>query len=488
MTFLTEKSNLIFFLQERNMEKIKKIAYTGSLAINIRNLKEAVGTFESKNNIPMTTNELSNLLQMLESFVMSSKIYYDGTLPPKDLEQINLLLENLNRLDEFKALKISIAPISFHSKTQTLKIFENSILQAFELIKKIPEETETNSINGDINRFINYFEKNSYTYSDRYNDALKIVSDVLEGKETFRGSKCVAGILIAKDDDVYVYDFVKQLFANAHSDAQKRNLVAKLIDRFRINYISEQASTKSAAYLANPAIEHLRSQQTFLFWRYTMSKVGKNLIAQNNLYNLSETSKQLFETFPVGLSILMNTPGRNPEALFETANLMKDKIFNKIMTSETPKERVIHTFDDEEFQTVQETLFAEKFNKYSSMSKLKRLTLKGSRYILLKGVGSIISNGLDIFSNISEELPLIDLFDNIQIPESVSSFANDYFSDIIGSLTSSQINMIAALNQDKYHDYISKNKRFLLNALDDIENATAISHKVEKMFNRTLIH
>ena len=93
------------------MHKIKKTAYTGSLAINIRNLNQAMGTFSSNNINPVSINELSNLLQLLESFVMSSNIYYDGTLPPNDLENTNLLLSKLNQSSDFKSLSVDIKPI-----------------------------------------------------------------------------------------------------------------------------------------------------------------------------------------------------------------------------------------------------------------------------------------------------------------------------------------------------------------------------------------
>ena len=468
------------------MHKIKKTAYTGSLAINIRNLNQAMGTFSSNNINPVSINELSNLLQLLESFVMSSNIYYDGTLPPNDLENTNLLLSKLNQSSDFKSLSVDIKPILFESDIKILKVCEESIIQAFELIKIIPNEKDVNSIDGEIENFTSYFIKDEYKYSDRYNDALQIVSDISEGKETFRGSKCLAGILVSKVDNIYVYDFVKKLFNTSMTDAAKRNLIAKLIDRFRINFISEQASYKQAAYLANPAIEGLRSQQTSLFWQYTMRRIGKNILNENSVQNLSETSQQLFETFPIGLSVLMNTPGRNPEALFDTANTMKDKVFNKIMTSETPKERIIHSFSNDEFYNIQDSLFLEKFNKYNSMSKLKRLTLKGTRLILLKGIGSLVSGGFDVLTQLAEELPIIELFDEIPFVDNLSSILGNESAGMIGNFTSYQIDMVAKLNQDKYHDYISKNKKNLLRALDDIENATAISNKVERLFKRPL--
>ena len=200
------------------------------------------------------------------------------------------------------------------------------------------------------------------------------------------------------------------------------------------------------------------------------------------------TSKRLQREVTYGLSVLMNTRGSNPEALFETANLMKDKVFNKIMTSETPKKRIIHTFSDSEFYDIQDELFLEKFNKYNSISKLKRLTLKGTRLILLKGLGLHIADGLELLGELSKELPVIELFDKVPLSDKLSSLAGDELSTIIGSLTSFQIDMVAKLNQDKYHDYISKNKNFLLGALEDIENATAISNKVERLFGRAFVN
>ena len=469
------------------MHSIKKTAYTGSLAINVRNLSEAMSTFSLTSREPMSITELSNLLQLLESFVMSSNIYYDGTLPPQDLINTNTILDTLKKSDDFQSLKVQISPISFTTNSKILTVCKDSIEQAFSLIKEIKNETHVDKFSSDIEKFVSYFKRDDYRYEDRYSDALSIVEDVMSAKETFRGSKCLAGILIGQVDEEYVYEYVKELFKNSRNDDSTRDLIAKLIDRFRVNYISEQASLKQAAYLANPAIENLRSQQTFLFWQYTMKKVSKSLIDKQNIQNISESSRQIFETFPVGLSVLMNTPGRRPEALFETANLMKDSIFNKIMTAETPNERNIHSFSDEQFMDIQESIFIDRFNKYDSMSKFKRLAFKGTRSVLLKGVGSLLSSGFDLFSMLSNELPIIEMFDKLQVPESVSSIGESYFSDILGELNAYQIGIIAKINQDKYHDYMSKNKRNLENALDDIENAQAISNKVEKLFGRSLV-
>jgi len=470
------------------MSTIVKTAYTGALAINVRNLNEAIYTIHKKTLQPITVQELSNLLQFLESLVMSSNIYYDGTLPPSDLHNVTSLIDNLNLLDDFKSLKVNIKAINFKKKQKVLNLCKSSIEQAFYLIKEIPNEDEKSYINDDISSFESYFQKDGYTFDDRQNDANILIEKILSGEETFRGSKCIVGILLAKVENMDVYSYIKELFDFAQTDKEKRNLIAKLIDRFRVNYISEQATLKKAAYLANPAIENLRSQQTFLFWKYTMQKVSKELIHENSITNISQNSKQLFETFPVGLSILMNTPGKQPEALFETANLMKDNIFNAIMTSETPKERYIHSFSDAEFLDIQEKLFSERYSSYSSMSKLKRLAFRGSRSILLKGINSIFMNGFELLAEIGQETPLIDFLDNFECLETLSDFGSSYFGDVMNSLSEYQIELIAKINKDKYHDYISKNKRNLMMTLDDLETATAISYKVEKLFNRKLIY
>lgn len=353
--------------------KSTNIQYTGPLTLNARSIQQAYYTLFNRdsdwNNLTgreMTISELSNLLSFIEACVMTDRIYFDGTIPPDDVEKTINYIGQLKREIGANKLttknKINISSIKSKNERDLLCVCKESVEQASELIRNLnPKEILRNNIDepvkGEISNFIKAINKNYKNFNSRKQESLNILSNIILRKMTFRGSKCVAGILVSECEDYDLLDIVKEKFKLCSNEKQQRYLIAALINRFRTNFINAQASKKKAAYLANPDIESLRNQQVVLLWKYLFRKLKESY--QNKMSDdLNKLFRGEYKSFPIGFIVLMRTRSRNPFDLFETAFKIKEPIFNKIVTKKTPQKRFFHDFDKNEFQDLEEELLS----------------------------------------------------------------------------------------------------------------------------------
>ncbi|MDD5051204.1 MAG: hypothetical protein PHO27_00550 [Sulfuricurvum sp.] len=455
----------------------KKIAYTGSLLVNSRTIHDVYDLFEgndSSNTIHI--DKLSNLLQMLEALVMSPNIFYDGTLPFQEQQKTERAVEQLINSYGIGGLGCGIKTAHVNDTSQLMNMCKSATKESFELIKYLNVEISEKPLdaNVDISKFLAYFSKSGYSIEDRHYDALNIAQSIIKNENTFHGSKCLIGLLITHIDEEYIYDHVKKLFDMHTDNMSRRIIVSGLINRFRINFLGEQANESKAAYLANTSIEPLRSQQVFLFWKYVGKKLLNDAVQQEKITSLTNNSKQLFETFPIGLSVFMNS-SRSVDGLIKQIEKTRSDMLNRLMTAETVKNRYIHTFDDKEFQAFEDELFANSFKKLNEMPSYKKSLLKGTRFLLFKGIFGTLSGGT--FSNLLSFLE----------EKSITDFMGSIFGDQISSKFENISGIMTYLNQDKYHDYIPNHKNQLINALRQAEDAEAINRQVEKIFDKKLI-
>lgn len=350
------------------------VQYTGPLTINARSIQQAYYTLfnrDSEGNIlndkDMTIGELTNLLSFLETCVMTDNIYFDGTIPPNDLEMttkyVNQIKHELGLSKLSLKNKIKISSINFDTADDLLLICKESAEQASEIIIDMnPKDLLKNDIDepvkDDISNFISTIFKNYGNIESQRQASLEILSNVILGNKTFRGSKCVAGILVAECEEIDLLNVVKEKFMLCTNENQKRYLIGALINRFRTNFISAQASTKKAAYLANPNIESLKNQQVLLLWKYLFRKLKESY--QDKMSDeLSKLFKGEYQSFPIGFIVLMKTQSKNPLNLFDTAFKIKEPIFNRIVAKQTPHKRFLHNFGKEEFQELEDQLLGE---------------------------------------------------------------------------------------------------------------------------------
>lgn len=259
-----------------NFEDVPSVPYTfrGALAFNQRTVAGAVATVlgespagQSVKGTPMRLSELTNVLLVLESIAMSNGMYLDGTLPPNDIDRLR------NELWRVKAQSGVDLDVDFVRATATSlvsmfqKAAEAAALIIDDSLARLDEQTDE-PMGGDISQFLSSIRtaKDDRAGRDAAELARGIAEAAAEGRETFRGSKCVAGIVLANRDPVPLVDRAA-LLLDANEAAQ-RKAVAVLVNRFRINYVNSLASLRKAAYLADVAIEDLKSAQVVLFCRY----------------------------------------------------------------------------------------------------------------------------------------------------------------------------------------------------------------------------
>lgn len=342
--------------------------FKGALAFNQRTvvsvfttLLEEVSATESLRGKPLTLAELVDVLLLLESFAMSSDVHIDGTLPPDDLSSFKDL--------EYRIETRSGVPIGVKflrtKADRLLDLFRESIESASLLIDenltRLSEQADK-PMQGDVSPFVDALLRGSADSSGRTarEIAVSVAAAAAEGKETFRGSKCVAGLLLAADSIVAVRDRAVDTLRVA-DDATRRKAVSVLINRFRINYVNALAGLANAAFLADVSIEGHKSVQVMLFCRY----MAKHIAAEH-VEELSATTRALFDAtlsgVPLGFAILMNSRARHPIDLIEEAAHLRDRSFCKAAAAESPQERFVHEMTHDAYAEFREYLFGSRFH------------------------------------------------------------------------------------------------------------------------------
>ena len=338
--------------------------FRGALAFNQRTLSGAIKSLlgESSPKAPksLSFSDLSNVLLVLESIAMSSGMCLDGTLPPADVTDMESALARIRdrsgvALDvEFLKPPAATLHTMFKSAANAAALLIN------EHLGSLDEQTDK-PLSGDvdISKFVAGLESASNSTS-AHEIALDIADKAAVGVETFRGSKCLAALILADQDPIPLVELAAKTIVGA-PEATQRKAIAVLINRFRINYVNSLATLRDAAYLADTAIEPLKVEQVMVFSRYFAEK-----IAAQYRDELSVATRKLFDQnlggAPLGFAILMNSRGTSAPQLLEEATRIRSLEFVAAAARETPQKRFLHQFDEAEFSNFRDYLFSERWS------------------------------------------------------------------------------------------------------------------------------
>ena len=450
--------------------------FRGALAFNQRTVSSAVDSLlgdtraQAPASIPLST--LTSVLLLLESIATSSAMCLDGTLPPPDLTKMESALA---RARERSGVPLEMEFLKPPADT-LVAMFKSAADVAALLIQEDLESLNEQSdepLNGkiDIAPFVAGLQ-NASDAATANDMAMSIAQKAAEGVETFRGSKCLAGLILAEQDPIPLVKLAADAIVNA-PEATQRKAIAVLINRFRINYVNNLATLRDAAYLADRSIEDLKSQQVVAFGRYFADK-----IAADHRAELSVATRHLFDRHfrgaPLGFAILMNSRGKTAVELLEEAKRIRSAKFAAAAARATPQNRFLHQFDETEFSDFQDYLFQKSWSNL--LEAVERKNLESCAWRTIQSPGAIA--GIAVAAAAS-----MLLFGPFAVP------AGAFAAAVIGNLTraADDPQAQAAGNADVVQiDQYRKLDTYFASAAENDRVVQVLSDRVEMLFGRPL--
>jgi len=156
---------------------------------------------------------------------------------------------------------------------------------------------------------------------------------IIEGKRTYRGSKCVVGLLGPANTEVA--SVVRKLMESATDEFLRDHLIPVLIDRFRLQFLPLLGSQQDNATVAlsDPRLADLASKHCEYAVRHALSATWQGTDRSESEDQMA-SFKYLFESVPLGLLALLSVPSgrRKPD---------RRRIFDKVVEFQKQMERVL---------------------------------------------------------------------------------------------------------------------------------------------------
>lgn len=369
--------------------------YTGGSLLNARQLNLSMSLMLGADSRPKQLNrqQVMQLLNVIESLAMSSEVWFDGSIQDED----KAILKNHNNLYHSLLRETSLVVTD-----QWLNCCQEAVAQSSLLIKEWLESpskwVQQKAVDkNDAELFKQcLLEGLALNFTERK----RLAKETLE-RNAFRGSKCVAGLLVsiadvAAIDQPSVDDFNKAFSQAASQVEGEGKLVSGLIDRFRVNFVNELAAQHRAVYVAAPAIEDLKSQQSALLWRYLGRQLQQNSTI-NQLQTISQTESEALQSFPYAYALLMQKKVTTPTQLLDLLFKVRDETVIRAQARDhNSGKRFVHEWSAEEFEDIHSSLFGDTFSAINARQGSWRDNLLDMGRSCLPAMLSIGSAGLGI--------------------------------------------------------------------------------------------
>ncbi len=455
--------------------------YLSPITMNSRSIRNAYFTLTNRDvegcdlrAKSMTISELANVLNFVEICTMSDGVFFDGTLPPSD---VNLMEFYSNEIKK-KAEWVKIGSINLKDSEKLSSTCKEAAEQASELILNIEPTSLTHTslvspIRDDISDFVSTISSNYPTYSARKEKADELSHRIATGQETFRGSKCAVGILLSQCEQCdLLFDVKKLLEACNDDDTRIRYLMGALIDRFRVNYISALSQQKNSAYLADLKIQPLKETMCHLLWKYILEKIDQKEKAKTTY--VSSLFQTEYKCIPVGFAAFMRAKRSHPFSIFEASEELRGPIFDAILKNEKLKNTFLTGYSEKDFKLLNDDLFGEIFYKLKVGEK-RRASF--SYRVFLFALPVLLG---------TTAVSLINAY--------VSGVGLQTLISTAGALTVTEASVALfdrVLNPERkynlYIDHFQKLEKFYETALSTEEVAKSLATQVKNVFNRKLI-
>lgn len=446
-----------------------KVRYDGSACLNLRSITDACDTLSGKGgNGVMRRDELASLLWFVETCVLSKRLYFDGTLPPDEVDQAQNVISKF--MQQHSLSSVRIEPITFKQDADILHhaaaaIVESSlIINDLSLQPKLDREVEPD----DHDAFFKVVQDEAgLTDQARESRALDLV------EQRFRGSKCLAGLFSAGRQAMTE---VRGLYAR--HPGQGGLVTGALINRFRLNYLNQLASYRHGAYVPNPNFEPITEQHIRLFQDFLTKQIAREALhAGADL--LTEAFRDVTPLPPIGLYALMLTKEKGkPIAVLLTAieRFKKHRALRKLVWG--------HTKAGLELRARREQLddYQREVNEYF-LEAYRRLKEEG------EGIREAVSFGDQIKKYTIPALFGV-LAGLVPIPGAVGAAALAY-QVLIGTAAGATAEALGdKLLSVGLNSYISEYKSFRFALASDpalAQPVARIADQVERVFGRKLV-
>ena len=343
--------------------------YSGASLLNARqlNLSMSLMLGEKKRPTQLSKTQVMQLLNVLEALAMSSQVWFDGSIQPDDKQQLN---------DHNHLYRSLLKETKLNATDQLLHCCQQAVAQSSLLVKEWLESPDRWTEQSPVSTkdAVSFKQTLQEGFTQKFTDRRKLAKSVLTDNN-FRGAKCVAGLLVtiaehAAIDQPTVSDFTLAFNQAAQEDGaschKTGQLVSGLIDRFRVNFVNELAAQHQAAYVAAPAIEDLKAQQSALLWRYLGDKLQQQS-SLNELQGLSQTESEALHSFPYAYALLMQKRVTSPTKLLDLLFKVRDEnVIAHQAKEQSAGKRFVHEWSAEEFEDVHAGLFDDTFAAMSA--------------------------------------------------------------------------------------------------------------------------
>lgn len=306
-------------------------AYSRRVLLNARSIKTLSRAFlrQGSTRARISWAEFATVLETAEIFALSRSIFFDGTVPSRDAEEVRSLADRLQesarretdlRLAEISAVRPggagSLADQCAAAGELAAPLWRQltSRQPALEGVDRPLAEREAKKVTQEFERWI--LEQRSAAPSQANQRILRLAQEIEEGRDTFRGSKCAVAIAKTEDDEGPLIEHVADLFAKVAS-SEKSLLVPALINRFRINFLAQYSAGHHAPFVADPSIRQLRLTQQELLWKWLAKRSAQ--MAGLGIGSKSPSLEQGLLVFPIGLFALMRSRTDSPWSLLRSA-------------------------------------------------------------------------------------------------------------------------------------------------------------------------
>lgn len=289
------------------------VRYNGSSLLNLRSLQRGslVLLGQTANPDQITFEELASALWFIETAVLSRKLYFDGSVPGKDVDVMELTAGKLGVIVD--DARFSIQAVRPGQPDQLVRLSEEALQQAEPLLEHFqfdpavdrpltPDEHEA------------FYQVLQQAQTQTTNERASRAPELLDSP--IRGGKLLAGLLAGPP---HWFDRVWQLYHKLPEEGPR--LSGGLINRFRLMLLNLIAEEVAGAYVPDPHFESVTMYHARLFKDYLLKRLLEQLPHGSSApHLLSDNLRSETPLPPIGLYVLMSsTPHQHPVELLNTA-------------------------------------------------------------------------------------------------------------------------------------------------------------------------